>query len=167
MSPYDGKYNQYPKYWALRQNPALYGVRVPQELDQIDYLTYRQLMQERLMWVIRQEMMSDEGDLKSAHSQLIRYTNQTVPEQITPDLPGDMEDPTDIDMWLNDWAQAIVEGNLTFQEKLAMEALETVDGLVFPVTPIDETHLLHSEYLEAHDEMGLEEWLNSLTYLML
>ncbi|MEM8716549.1 MAG: hypothetical protein AAGE92_12370, partial [Cyanobacteria bacterium P01_G01_bin.4] len=138
--------------------------RVPQAVHRIDQTSNQQLMRERLMWMI-QEWGESEVERRSAHSLLMGFVNQTEPAQITPELPEVLTDSVEIQMWTEEWTQAIVMGNSTLMENLVLEGFGKDVGPVFPVTSIDQTHLDYQEQLEAHNEMGLEEWLEGLTYL--
>ena len=142
------RYPTYPNIWTSLDQQAVLVVKVPEDYQEISEGAYRELMEQRLAWMIWQET-EDQG-LEITQLLLAQFVQTTAPAQSLPELP-ETADPDEIAMWCQDWAQALVMGNEAVQE-----ALNQVDLPALPLTTASSTY---STVLELHDPTHLSTWL--------
>lgn len=149
-------YSQYPKIWTpLTERQDLLMLKTPATCLQLDFQTYQTLMQERLVWMIAEWMTTYDHSLEETARELIRFTAQTALTQFTPRLPENPEGETEMEMWREEWAEAIVLGNDFVRERLTLAEL--------PASPIEQSDSQYDGLLERHNEIQLSEWLSAAT----
>ena len=149
-------YGQYSKIWTpLTERQDLLTVKTPATCLQLDFPTYQTLMQERLIWMMAEWMTTYDHSLEETARELIRFTAQTALTQFTPHLPENPEDKTEMEMWQEEWAEAIVLGNDFVRERLTLAEL--------PASPIEQSDSQYNGLLERHNEIQLSEWLSAAT----
>lgn len=147
-------YSQYPKIWApTTERQDLLMVKAPATCLQLDFPTYQTLIQERLVWMITEWMTTYGHSLKETAKELIGFTAQTALTQFTPRLPENPEDETEMEMWREEWAEAIVLGNDFVKERLTLAEL--------PASPIEQSNPQYSSLVERHNEIQLSTWLSA------
>lgn len=144
------RYPTYPKIWTPPNQQAVLVVKVPEDCQQISEQTYRELMEQRLTWLIWQEIETEGQSLEAAQLLLAQFVQATAPAQSSPDLP-ETTDPEEIAMWCQDWAQTLVTGN-----EAVREALNQAEP---PARPLTKTSSTYSTVLELHDSTHLSTWL--------
>ena len=147
-------YPTYPKIWRPQENPEILTVKVPQSHTQLTDHIYRELMEERLSWLMWEAMTTEGHALTEVHQTLSQFLSQTAPTQMPPDLPDTPEDPDDRIQWCQDWAQALVQGN-----EIVRMTLNTADLTIAPLTPDSS---LYSSGIELHDKTTLHIWLDTV-----
>ncbi|MEL7333625.1 MAG: hypothetical protein AAFN12_15365 [Cyanobacteria bacterium J06560_2] len=149
-------YSQYPKIWTpLMERQDLLTVKTPANCLQLNFPAYQTLMQERLVWMMAEWMATYDHSLEETPRELIRFTAQTALTQFTPHLPENPEDETEMEVWREEWAEAIVLGNDFVRERLTLVEL--------PASPIEQSDSQYNGLLERHNEIQLSEWLSAAT----
>ena len=147
-------YPTYPHIWSPQETPDILTVKVPQNYTELTDRIYRELMEERLSWLMWEAMTTEGHPLTDIHQTLNQFLSQTAPSQMPPDLPADLEDSDDMIHWCQDWAQTLVQGN-----EIIRIALNTADLSLQPLTPDSS---LYSSGIERHNKTTLHTWLDTV-----
>ncbi|WP_017302357.1 hypothetical protein [Nodosilinea nodulosa] len=153
-----GQYDTYPQIWAPPRSQALFVVRVPQSLQALDEPTYRELMQQRGIWMIQQwmqEMESDQEDVQAFLSQMLQRLDST---QRIPPIQQDNDLEYALVQWQEAWATLLIHDNWRFKHLLP----EAMGNQPFPVQPLLPNQPNYQDLLDLHQETSLESWLINL-----
>ena len=144
--------------WRWLWNPffptmtGLYLVRYPGDLLQMTRLLYEHLMKLRFQSLIQDWMSQTEAGQQETHQLLCQALYSLEPMQEPPKLAEDLW------IWREAWADAMIEFNVTFFEKLGMQMDRNFPFQMHPPIPSEQ------EQLRARgEEMDLHQWLIELT----
>jgi hypothetical protein len=143
-------YTAYPQIWATEYYEPLFVVRVPNSILSLDEKTYRQLMQERLDWLIQTWMEAIASPQEQTQALLVNTFSQLNSNQ---NFPLEMEE---LQTWRQTWAATLIQESDRFSELLSLQ------GINFPVTPLKESAPEYLRLSEIHQDTLLEEWLLTL-----
>jgi hypothetical protein len=146
MNPYAA----YPQIWTTEYYESLFVVRVPNSILSLDEKTYRQLMQERLDWMIQTWMEAITSPQEQTQALLVNTFSQL---NSTQNFPLEMEE---LQTWRQAWAETLIQASDRFSELLSLQ------GINFPVTPLNESAPEYLRLSEIHQDTLLEEWLLTL-----
>lgn len=152
------RYEDYPRIWTPPVMPSLFVVKVPAAIESLDESTYKTLMQQRVSWMIQRwmsEVPSSQLDtqklLTTKLSDLHSYQEHPIIDQ------DEMETEEEaLIRWQQAWAETFILHNDTFSQAIRLL------GVSFPATVMTESHPEFQDFLELHQAVYLEEWLNDL-----
>jgi hypothetical protein len=143
-------YANYPQLWSAEYYEPLFVVRVPDSILSLDEKTYKQLMQERVDWMIQTWMEAIASPQGQTQALLITTFSQLNSNQ---NFPLEMDD---LQTWRKAWAETLVIESDRFSELLSLQ------GINFSVTPLKESVPEYLRLSEIHQDTLLEEWLLTL-----
>ncbi|MGR3278710.1 hypothetical protein ACSYAD_26820 [Acaryochloris marina NIES-2412] len=153
-------YQDYTKVWIPKDdgNQRLFIVRVPTEMEQMEYQDYLDLMNCRVEWMIRDWLENYQQSEEETQALLAMTLQQMHPTQEIPDLYTGEREMKQIWIWASDWGDSLLECNEKWFEWMRLINPE-VD---FPVDLTQESQLPQAELMEKHNEVNLEEFLIDL-----
>jgi hypothetical protein len=152
-------YNTYPKLWAPPMLPSLFVVKVPDSSQSLDEKTYKDLMVQRVDWMI-QRWIDDGNSLMETQRLLATTLSELHPSQDYPLLNADDPEAFSLWTWRLEWAEAFIQHNHRFSEALQLMGM---DETKFPAQPVTTADLEFETLMAIHQETDLETWLTELT----
>lgn len=147
------QYETYPQIWTPPVMPSLFVVRVPATLTNLDEPTYKNLMQDRVSWMIGRWMES----FNQQNTQRLLATKLSEFDSYQ-DYPLLSSDEPEIEaLWQQAWAETLILHSEAFSQALWLL------GVSFPATVMSQNHPEFQDFLELHQTTYLEEWLNELS----
>jgi hypothetical protein len=155
MDPYD----TYPQLWAPPMLPSLFVVKVPDVITSLDEATYKDLMVQRVDWMI-QHWIDDGNSLVDTQRLLATALSELHLSQDYPLL--NQADPETFSPWAwrLEWAEAFILHNDRFSESLRLMGMNEMG---FPAEPLTVTDPEFDTLMAIHQETDLETWLTELT----
>jgi hypothetical protein len=152
-------YADYPHLWTPPHYPSLFIVKVPSHSLSLDEKTYKDLMVQRVDWMI-QHWLEDGNSLEKTQALLATTLSNLDSSQSYPLL--NLEDPESFSNWAwrMEWAEAFIRHNYRFSESLWLMGM---DKTGFPGEPLTTTHPEFESLMAVHQETDLETWLTELT----
>jgi hypothetical protein len=154
--PPTNRYEDYPHLWITHVMPSLFIVKVPDSINNLDEQTYKILMQQRVGWMIQQAVtefsqLEIQRLLSTKLSALHSFQDHPIIDQ-----DENESQAAALSRWREAWAETLIFYNDTFRRAIALLSMD------FSTPIITATHPEFSEFLELHQEINLEEWLNDL-----
>lgn len=152
------RYEDYPRIWTPPVMPSLFMVKVPLSIESLDEPTYKTLMQQRVSWMIQRwmsEVPSSQLDtqrlLATKLSDLHFYQEHPIIDQDEAETEEEA-----LVRWQQAWAETLILDNNTFAQAIRLL------GVSLPAIVMTENHPEFQDFLELHQAVYLEEWLNDL-----
>jgi hypothetical protein len=152
------RYEDYPRIWTPPVMPSLFVVKVPLSIESLDELTYKTLMQQRVNWMIQRWMSEVPSSQLNTQRLLTIKLSDFHSYQEYPIIDQDeMETEEEaLARWQQAWAEVLILDNDTFSQAIGLL------GVGFPAAVMTESHPEFQDFLELHQAVYLEEWLNDL-----
>lgn len=151
------RYEDYPQIWAPTHYPSLFVVKVPEAIATLEEKSYRNLMVERVSWMIQQWVSYT--SLQDTQKLLATTLSELHPSQDYPLIDPDEETFSEM-IWRQEWGETFILHNHRFSEALWLMGM---DETGFPVNPFNSSHPEFDRLTEVHQETDLETWLSELT----
>ncbi|MBM0741413.1 hypothetical protein JOY44_07240 [Phormidium sp. CLA17] len=157
-----GPYPNYSRLWASSRIPALFLTKAPRSTTRLSEDVYFVLIKQRITWMIHTWVQTARASLAETQRMLETKLNccETHPVD-TPTLDKDVdgqssEQVSSSKQWRDDWAETLITTSDRFSEMLSLQ------GVKFPVQSFDKSHPEFKDFLNLHQEVDLEAWLDLL-----